>query len=140
MAPEDDEVPDRLFGGFNPADHEAEARARWGTTEAFRESARRTKRYSKADWERYKAESDALMADAAALLRSSRPAESNEAMALAERHRLSIDRWFYPCDPSRHAQLAGLYDADERFAAGIDRSAPGLTSWLSAAIRANALR
>lgn len=61
-------------------------------------------------------------------------------MDIAERHRLSMDRWFYPCSRAMHANLADLYENDERFAANIDRFGPGLTPFLSAAIRANARR
>jgi hypothetical protein len=61
-------------------------------------------------------------------------------MAIAERHRLSIDRWFYPCNTDMHARLADLYEADSRFAANIDKHGSGLTPYLAAAIRANAAR
>lgn len=127
-----------LFNGFNPSQYEKEARERWGETDAYKESARRTSKYTKADWEQYKAESHAIMTDAAQLFRSGASAEGDEAMAIAERHRLSIDRWFYPCAPEMHAGLAAMYEADARFAANIDKYAPGLTAWWAGAIRANA--
>jgi MerR family transcriptional regulator, thiopeptide resistance regulator len=127
-----------LFDGFDPARYEEETKARWGKTDAYAESARRTSQYTKADWERYKAESQAILGAAAELFRSGAAADGSEAMAVAERHRLSIDRWFYPCAPERHAGLADMYEADVRFAQNIDQAAPGLTPWLSAAIRANA--
>jgi DNA-binding transcriptional MerR regulator len=127
-----------LFDGFDPSQYEEEVKERWGKTEAYKESARRTSKYTKADWERYKAESHAIMTDAAELFRSGAPTEGDEAMAVAERHRLSIDRWFYPCGPQMHAGLADMYEADARFAESIDKYAPGLTPWWSAAIRANA--
>lgn len=126
-----------LFDGFDPSRYEDEARERWGNTDAYKESARRTSRYTKADWERYKAESHAIMSDAAELFRSGAAPDGAEAMAVAERHRLSIDRWFYPCGPEMHAGLADMYEADARFAESIDKYAPGLTPWWSAAIRAN---
>ena len=47
-----------VFDGFDPAEHEDEAKERWGHTEAYKESARRTKGYTKADWERFKVESE----------------------------------------------------------------------------------
>jgi DNA-binding transcriptional MerR regulator len=129
-----------LFDGFDPSRYEDEVRERWGDTEAYRESARRTSRYSKADWERYQAEAEAIMREAARLFRAGAAADGAEAMAVAERHRLSIDRWFYPCAPGMHSALADMYEADARFAENTDRYAPGLTPWWSAAIRANARR
>jgi hypothetical protein len=127
-----------LFDGFAPALYEDEVKERWGKTAAYKESARRTSQYTKADWEQYKAESHAIMTDAAQLFRSGASADCDEAMAVAVRHRLSIDRWFYPCGPEMHAGLADMYEADARFANSIDQYAPGLTAWWSAAIRTNA--
>jgi MerR family transcriptional regulator, thiopeptide resistance regulator len=128
----------RLFAGFDPQRYEAEAEQRWGHTEAFRESRRRTQGYSPADWQRFGAEQAALYADALALLGAGEPADGEDARAVAERHRLSIDRWFYPCSKEQHQRLAALYENDERFAANIDRHGAGLTTFLVAAIRANA--
>jgi DNA-binding transcriptional MerR regulator len=129
-----------LFEGFDPSRYEGEVKERWGQTDAYKESARRTSKYTKADWERYKAESHAIMTDASRLFRSGAVADADEVMAVAERHRLSIDRWFYPCGPTMHIGLADMYEADERFASSIDKYAAELTSWWSSAIRANARR
>ena len=62
------------------------------------------------------------------------------AMDIAERHRLSIDRWFYPCSHAMHVGLASLYEGDSRFAENIDKHGKGLTGFLVAAIRGNAKR
>lgn len=129
-----------LFNGFDPARYERDAESRWGQTDAWRASAQRTSSYKKEDWQRYKAEYDAIMTDAATLAHSGLAPESVEAMDVAERHRRSIDEWFYPCAKEMHASLADMYEADERFAANIDAYEAGLTSWLAAAIRANARR
>jgi MerR family transcriptional regulator, thiopeptide resistance regulator len=129
-----------LFDGFDPAQHEAEAEARWGHTDAYAESARRTREYTKADWVRYKDEVHAIMSDAAALFGAGAPPQGEDARAIAERHRCTIDRWFYPCSATMHENLADMYEADARFAANIDKYGDGLTAWLAAAIRANAAR
>jgi DNA-binding transcriptional MerR regulator len=129
-----------LFDGFDPARYEAEAMERWGGSEAHRESARRTGGYSREDWKRYMAESAAIMRDATAAMRAGGKPSDAEAMDVAERHRLSIDQWFYPCRKQMHARLADMYEADARFAASIDRHGEGLTPFLAAAIRANARR
>lgn len=129
-----------MFNGFNPTQYEDEVQDRWGDTDAYKECARRTGQYTQADWERYKEESHTIMKTAAELFRTGAPADGTEAMAIAERHRLSIDRWFYPCEAKMHAGLADMYEADERFAATIDKYGRGLTTWWSAAMRANAQR
>jgi DNA-binding transcriptional MerR regulator len=130
----------KLFEGFDAKAYEAEAEERWGDTEAFKESRRRTQKYTPEDWQRHAAEQAAVYAAAAALMHAGHAPESAEAMEVAERHRLLIDRWFYPCGPAMHRGLADLYEADARFAANIDKAAAGLTPFLAAAIRANSAR
>jgi DNA-binding transcriptional MerR regulator len=129
-----------LFNGFQHPPHAEEARQRWGHTDAYAEAGRRTRGYSAEDWQRFAAEQSALLADAFALLSAGQPPDGAAARAVAERHRLSIDHWFYPCDHERHRGLAGSYESDARFAANIDRHGAGLTTFLVAAIRANAER
>lgn len=129
-----------LFDAFDAAQHEAEAERRWGQTEAFAESKRRTAGYGPEDWKRCGAEQAAIMSDAFALLSAGERPDSAAAMAVAERHRLAIDRWFYPCSVAMHRGLSELYENDPRFAANIDRSGAGLTAFLIAAIRANCAR
>lgn len=127
----------QLFDGFDASKYEAEAERRWGHTEAFQESKRRTAGYGADDWKRFGAEQAAIMSDAFALLTAGEPPDSAAAMAVAERHRLAIDRWFYPCSAAMHRGLSDLYESDARFAANIDKFGAGLTVFLIAAIRAN---
>jgi hypothetical protein len=122
------------------AAHEAEVEARWGETEAWRESRRRTKRYSPGEWEAIKAEGAANEAGFVALLRTGAQPTDDRAMDLAEAARRHIDRWFYDCPPEMHASLAGLYESDPRFRAHYDDQEPGLAAFVAGAIRANALR
>jgi DNA-binding transcriptional MerR regulator len=129
-----------LFNGFDPSRYEAEAERRWGHTAAYKESARRTQGYGPEDWKRFGVEQASIMNDALALLNAGVPPDSPAAMAVAERHRLSIDQWFYPCSPSMHRGLSDLYENDARFAENIDKHGTGLTPFLVAAIRANSAR
>jgi DNA-binding transcriptional MerR regulator len=129
-----------IFDGFDPKQYEQEAKDRWGHTEAYRESQRRAKAYTKQDWLAIKAEMNAVVTDAAAALQAGCDPDSEDVMDIAERARLSIDRWFYPCSRQMHSRLADLYEADERFAANYERHAAGLTAFFATAIRANARR
>ena len=49
-----------LFDGFDPSRYEEEARQQWGTTDAFVESEKRTRRYTPDDWKALKAEQAAV--------------------------------------------------------------------------------
>jgi DNA-binding transcriptional MerR regulator len=130
----------QLFDGFDPAEHEDEARERWGGTAAYAESQRRTSKYGPEDWARMKAEAEAIVVAFAEALRKGLEVEDEAVLELAERHRLHIDRWFYPCDRVMHAGLAELYVGDERFAAHFDRHGEGVARYVAAAIKANAAR
>lgn len=133
---------DELFEGFAEANrqYEEEVKERWGKTDAYQESMRRTKRYTKEDWKRFKAESEAASRRWIEAKASGRSATSPEAMDLAEGARLQIDTWFYPCPPAMHRKLADLYEADPRFTATYEKLAPGMCAYVAAAIRANADR
>jgi DNA-binding transcriptional MerR regulator len=129
-----------VFGDWLPEEYEAEAEQKWGETEAWAQSKRRTTAYSKDDWLRIKAEGDDVEARFAAALRGGVPADSEAAMDLAEEHRQQIDRNFYDCPPQMHAGLGRMYVEDERFTAHYEEITPGLAQYVSTAIQANATR
>ena len=126
----------KMFDGFDPTAYEAEAEQRWGDTEAYQESQRRTKRYGKAEWEQIARESAAIYARLAELMREGAAAADPRVQAAVEDHRAHLSRWFYDCSPQLHRALGEMYVADPRFTRDIDRTAPGLARFLSEAIRA----
>ena len=129
-----------VFGERDPAQYEAEVQERWGETDAYAQSKRRTTSYSKDDWLRIKAEGVDLEARFAAALRDGVPADSEQAMAIAEEHRQQISRNFYDCSPEMHGGLGRMYVEDERFTAHYEELAAGLTQYVSTAVQANAAR
>ena len=130
----------KLFNGFDPSKYEDEVKQRWGNTEAYKSSAKRAKAYTEEDWKRCMAEQGTVYADAIAALKACKAPTDPTVMDVAERHRLAIDRWFYPCSTTMHCGLADMYEADDRFRSFFEGHAPGLAAFLSAAIRANAER
>jgi DNA-binding transcriptional MerR regulator len=128
-----------VFGDFDPDAHADEARQRWGETEAYRESARRTATYSKADWAAIRAETEDLLSRWIAALDAGVLAESESAMSLAEEHRAQITRHYYACSYEIQVGLAELYLADPRFQAYYDDRHPGLAQYVHDAILANAV-
>ena len=128
-----------LFGdGFEDA--QAEAEQRWGDSDAWQQSQRRTKNYTKADWEAVKAESDALHRGFTDAMDAGEPPTSVAAMDAAEAHRLNINQRFYDCPPQFHRNLADLYTSDPRFEASYDEIRPGMSRYVRDAIYANADR
>jgi DNA-binding transcriptional MerR regulator len=130
----------KIFGGFDPARYEDEVKQRWGDTDAYKVSAQRAKAYTEADWQRIKDEQAAIFAAALRAMQDGVLPDEPRAMDVAERHRLSIDRWFYPCSAAMHCGLADLWESDRRYADNIDAHGLGLTQYLAAAVRANAQR
>ncbi|MDC0712971.1 MerR family transcriptional regulator [Stigmatella sp. ncwal1] len=129
-----------VFGDFDPSKYEDEVHERWGNTEAYRESAKRTSGYTRKDWEQLKAEGDELQQRMAAQLAAGTPPTDEGVMDLAEQHRQYISRWFYPCSHEMHGGLGELYVSDSRFTQNIDRVRPGLAQFTQEAFQANAAR
>lgn len=130
-----------VFGdGNDPTEHAVEAERRWGETDAFKESRRRTSKYTKQDWIMIKAETEAIEVRFVAALQDGAAPESVRAMDIAEEHRANISRWFYDVPPDLHCGLADMYVADPRFTAHYDDLAPGLAQYVHDAIHANAER
>jgi DNA-binding transcriptional MerR regulator len=127
-----------VFGDFKPEDYEAEVEQRWGHTDAYAESARRTSRYTKADWERIKAEGDAITAAFVDALDQGLPPEDPAVQAIAERHWQHLAHWFYTPRAEMYAGLGDLYVDDPRFTRNIDRARAGLAAYQRAAMRAYA--
>lgn len=117
-----------------------EAEQRWGDTDAWRESQRRTAAYNKQDWLRIKDEATAINQEFLAAMTAGEPAGGQRAMDTAERHRQHISRWFYDCTHSMHTGLAELYLADPRFGKNYEDLAPGLAQYVHDAMVANAAR
>ena len=129
-----------VFGQQPVREWAEEAEQRWGDTDAFAESRRRTAAYTKADWERiHEAAADLDRRLAAAMEQGLAPG-SRQAMELAEEHRLAIDSTYYPCGHAMHRGLGAMYLADERFTQRYEDVAPGLAQYLHDAIHANADR
>ena len=129
-----------VFGEFNPDDHAAEVEERWGDTDAYRESTRRSRSYTKADWQRIRTESQAIGERYLAAMQAGQAADGVEAMDAAEAARQQITSAFYPCSLEMHVNLAEMYIADPRFTATYERIAPGMAQYVHDAILANAAR
>jgi DNA-binding transcriptional MerR regulator len=128
-----------VFGEHDPAQYADEARERWGDTDAFRESHRRTSSYSKDDWQLLGEQSEQIEQELADCLAAGLPADDPRTKAAAEGHRLHIDRWFYPCSHEMQVGLADMYVDDPRFTAHYEDRAPGLAEYVRDAIYANAI-
>jgi len=129
-----------LFGNGFCEEYADEAEQRWGQTEAWKQSQRRTSKYTRQDWVQIKAEMDATNAVFVAAMDVGQPAAGVEAMDAAERHRLHIQKWFYDICPELHRGLGDMYIADPRFTKDYEDIRAGMAQYVRDAIHANADR
>lgn len=129
-----------VFGEFDPSEYEDEAKDRWGDTDAYRESTRRARGYSKEDWRRFKSEGDDINQAIISLMDQGVPADDARAMDAVDRAREQIDTWFYPCSRAMHAELGKMYVADPRFTATYEKMHAGMAQYMCDATAANARR
>jgi len=129
-----------LFGEGFSDDYAEEAEQRWGETDAWEQSRRRTSTYTKADWVQVKAEMDATNDAFASAMTDGEPATSERAMEAAEQHRLHIHQRFYDLTPELHRGLGDMYLADPRFTKTYEDIKAGMAQYVRDAIHANADR
>ena len=125
-----------LGDGWDPA-WQDEAQENWGDTPEWAQSEKIKARMGVDDWKRVKEETDRLEADLAAAMTAGVQPGSEEANALAQRHRASIGQWF-DITVQKQVCISRMYVQDPRFTAHYDERAQGLAAWLTAIIDANA--
>ena len=109
-----------------------EAKARWGNTEAYRESAKRAAKWTEADKKRLEAQSGEIFSGFAALVGTD-PADAR-VQALVTRWKAFISESYYDCTDEILAGLGQMYVADERFMKNIDQYGAGTAKLMSDAI------
>ena len=112
-----------------------EVRERWGETEAYKESERRTAGYSQSDWNVLYDGMDAIMAGFAELKAEVASPDSERSHLQVEKLRQFITDNMYICTDEILAGLGQMYVADERFTKNIDRHGEGTADYISEAIK-----
>ncbi|MBQ8175563.1 MAG: MerR family transcriptional regulator [Oscillospiraceae bacterium] len=111
-----------------------EAKEKWGGTDAYKESAEKTKGYSKEKWNEVNAGMNSLMAEFAACRSGGSAPDSKEAQALVKKWQDYISANYYTCTKEILAGLGEMYAADERFKANIDSHGEGIAEFMREAI------
>ena len=111
-----------------------EAKTRWGNTEAYRESAWRTAKYSAEDFARIQEQSNDLFREFAALVGVD-PSDAR-VQALVKRWQALISESYYFCSDEILEGLGQMYVADERFTKNLDQFGAGTAQLMSDAIAA----
>ena len=111
-----------------------EVRERWGVTEAYRESERRTANYSQSDWNALYGGIDAIMAGFAELKDDGASPDSEQSRRQVEKLRQFITDNMYTCTDEILAGLGQMYVADERFTKNIDKHGDGTAEYIGECI------
>jgi DNA-binding transcriptional MerR regulator len=130
-----------MFEGFDDAkikEYTEEARQRWGGTDAFEESIRRTNRYGKSDWAAIGSESGEIN-NAMVALMGRDPADPEVQQTIGRWFKL-IDERFYTVTPEIFRGLGDAYVQDARFTASYDKYKPGLAAFMREAMHVYADR
>ena len=121
--------------GFNMNNrYEAEARERWGTTEAYREHEQKTKNYTIEKWVEATNGLMAVFSEFATCKANGVTPGSAEVQALVIKLQNHITANYYTCTDEILAGLGKMYVADERFKKNIDKYGEGTAEFAAEAI------
>ncbi len=129
---------ENIMKAFDNSDFEkykAEAKEKWGTTDAYKEHAERTGNYSKQKWNDLAGEMDRIMAVFAVCMKKGEAADSAEAQSLVKMLQDHITGNYYLCTNEVLAGLGQMYIADERFKNNIDKHADSTAMFICEAIK-----
>jgi hypothetical protein len=110
----------------------AEAKERWGDTEAYKQSRERVKEMTKEEMDKIKQAGDELMKKIAAQINND-PA-GKDVQALIGEHYNAL-RKFYEPSLEMYAGLADMYISDPRFTAYFEKYAVGLAKFMHEAMK-----
>ena len=114
--------------------YKAEAKEKWGGTDAYKEHAEKTKGYSKEKWNNLTDEMDELFSEFSACMRNGGEPASEEAQSLVKILQDYISENFYFCTKEILAGLGQMYAFDERFKNNIDKNGDGTAEFVGEAI------
>ena len=115
--------------------YEAEVKARWGETDAYKEHQEKTKGYSKEKWQEANAGLEEIFEEFALCKAGGAKADSKEALTLVQKLQNYITKQYYTCTKEILAGLGMMYVADERFKNNIDKHGEGTAEFVCEAIK-----
>ena len=110
----------------------AEAKERWGNSDAFIESEKKTENYGKEQWQQISDEGGCILKAFAQNINKS--ADNYEVQALVGKWQDFITEKFYKCTKEILAGLGQMYIGDDRFTENIDKYGVGTAKFMAEAI------
>ncbi len=113
--------------------YEEEARKRWGETDAYKQSTKKTSKYNDKDWKRINVQAEDIFSEFIKLMENG--SAKNERDAVVIRWRDFITDSYYDCTDEIMLGLAEMYVRDPRFKKNLDKKKDGLAKYMSEAIK-----
>ncbi|MBQ5652937.1 MAG: MerR family transcriptional regulator, partial [Peptococcaceae bacterium] len=114
--------------------YKAEAKERWGNTDAYKEHTEKTKNYGKDKWSSLAADMDIILGEFALCMKNGSAPDAEETQNLVKKLQNHITENYYTCTREILSGLGQMYTADERFKNNIDKHADGTAAFVSEAI------
>ena len=114
--------------------YKAEAEAKWGNTDAYKEHAEKTRNYSEDKWNNLADGMNEILAEFAVCMKNDNAPDSDEAQNLVKALQNHIAGNYYHCTNEILAGLGKMYVLDERFKNNIDKHADGTAKFICEAI------
>ena len=115
--------------------YEEEAKAKYSSTDAYKESEIKTKGYTKEKWNDVGNGMDEVLSLFADCKNEGNAADSEKAQSLVKKLQDYITENFYTCTDEILAGLGQMYVYDERFKNNIDKHGEGTAEYISKAIK-----
>ena len=115
--------------------YNSEAKEKWGSTDAYKEYAEKSKNYSKDKYNILIKEMDGIFAEFAECMKTERY-DSAKAQSLVEKLQSHITENYYNCTNEILSGLGKMYVCDERFKNNIDKHGKGTSRFVCDAIGA----
>jgi DNA-binding transcriptional MerR regulator len=125
---------DDLFASFDDkelVENMSEAKKRWGDSDAYRQSMKRVRNWTKKDYEEFKKKGNEFTQKLAEAM--DEEIKSDKVQALIKQHHKGIE-YFYKCPMEMYRNLGRMYVEDKRFTAYYDKFRPGLAKFVCDAI------
>lgn len=127
------------FDSFDTSEIEAhkkkyakEVEEKWGHSDAYKESEKRTKHYTPEDYQRIQGETEAIYNEMASLM--DQDVSNERVQVLVGALRQGITDNYYNCTMEIFSGLGDMYVSDPRFTKNLDKTKEGFATYLSKAI------
>lgn len=130
----------KVFDNQKFDQYKAEAKERWGSTDAYKQHEEKTGNYSSQTWSDLAQSMDRIMAEFALCMKNGHSPDSPEAEYLVKELQNHITQNYYHCTDQILEGLGQMYVADERFKANIDKHADGTAEFICEAIECYCLK